>query len=128
MRRYRDVADGFFTSFRMTRRGKRRADSPRYRTAGRLPALRDGGLIARATGRRGGGLVCIDCTGDVNMKRDQKITVIEYVHTAEGGVQRVDELEPERYARFREWLIGTWFNELHRGMAEAVFPKTGKKS
>lgn len=61
----------------------------------------------------------------MNMKRDQKITVIEYVHTADGGVQRVDELEPERYARFREWLIGTWFNELHRGMAEVVFEATG---
>ena len=59
------------------------------------------------------------------MKKDQKIKVIEYVHTADGGLARVDQLGPEEYQRFRCWLGETLFNELYRGKAEFSFAAAG---
>ncbi len=57
------------------------------------------------------------------MKNDKKIRVVEYVHTAEGGVCRVDELEPEQYEAFRQWLGCSWLNGLYVGKAVAYYPE-----
>ncbi len=53
----------------------------------------------------------------MDMRKEQEIKVIEYVHTAEGGVCRVDELGPEQYEAFRQWLGCSWMNEIFRGRA-----------
>jgi len=50
-------------------------------------------------------------------RNDKKITVVEYVRDAEGREVRVDELGPEQYEAFRQWLGCSWLNELFRGRA-----------
>ena len=58
------------------------------------------------------------------MKKGQQIKVIEYVHTADGGLARVDQLDPGQYETFRRWLGCTYLNELFRGKAEFYYPET----
>lgn len=52
------------------------------------------------------------------------IRVIEYVHTADGELVRVDQLGPKQYEKFRRWLGCTYLNELYRGRAEFYYPET----
>ena len=61
--------------------------------------------------------------------KGQKITVIEYVHAADGREVRVDELGAEQYETFRRWLGCSLINALYRGRAEAYYPgeATGKR-
>ena len=59
------------------------------------------------------------------MKKDQKITVREYVHTAQGVVP-VEELTPEQKETLRRWIICTWVNTLYAGRAEVFFPEDEK--
>ena len=60
------------------------------------------------------------------MKKNQQIKVIEYVHTADGGLARVDQLDPGQYETFRRWLGCTYLNELFRGKAEFYYPETAR--
>lgn len=60
----------------------------------------------------------------MEMKKNQQIKVIEYVHTADGGLARVDQLDPGQYETFRRWLGCTYLNELFRGKAEFYYPET----
>lgn len=55
--------------------------------------------------------------------KDQKIKVLEYVRDAEGREVRVDELGPEQYEAFRQWLGCSWLNGIFRG--RAVFGDEG---
>ena len=57
-------------------------------------------------------------------RNDKTIKVIEYVHTADGELVRVDQLGPEQYEKFRRWLGCTYLNELYRGRAEFYYPET----
>ena len=59
------------------------------------------------------------------MKKDQKITVREYVHTAQGVVP-VEELTPEQRMKLDRWIVRTWVNTLYAGRAEVFFPEEDK--
>ncbi len=60
-------------------------------------------------------------TGPKAPRNDRTITVVEYVHGPNGELVRVDQLEPEQYEKFRQWLVCTYVNELYRGQAEVWF-------
>ena len=60
------------------------------------------------------------------MKKNQQIKVIEYVHTADGGLVRVDQLGPEQKQKLDCWIVKTWVNTLYQGRAEVYYPEDAR--